>query len=329
MGRLVLGLDIGITSVGYGVIDLDKETFVDYGVRLFKEGTASDNETRRTKRGMRRLKRRKANRIEDMKKFLKEIDLLDDSYVSSNNPYEIRKRGLTEKLSKQELVCAILHITKNRGTCLESNADETQDDMSTKSVLAKNDKELENKYICEIQLERLKTDGKIRGFNNNFKTEDYIKELRQILSQQELDENTINKIVEIVSRRRRYDEGPGSEKSPTPYGCYRIQDNEVIKVNLIDQMRGKCSVFPDELRAPKQSYTAELFNLLNDLNNLTVNNEKLSTEDKQMIIGYVNEKGNIKIKQLLKILNVNEEDISGFRIDKNNKPMLTEFKGWI
>lgn len=328
MGRLVLGLDIGITSVGYGVIDLDKETFVDYGVRLFKEGTASDNETRRTKRGMRRLKRRKANRIEDMKKFLKEIDLLDDSYVSSNNPYEIRKRGLTEKLSKQELVCAILHITKNRGTCLESNADETQDDMSTKSVLAKNDKELENKYICEIQLERLKTDGKIRGFNNNFKTEDYIKELRQILSQQELDENTINKIVEIVSRRRRYDEGPGSEKSPTPYGCYRIQDNEVIKVNLIDQMRGKCSVFPDELRAPKQSYTAELFNLLNDLNNLTVNNEKLSTEDKQMIIGYVNEKGNIKIKQLLKILNVNEEDISGFRIDKNNKPMLTEFKGY-
>lgn len=24
MGRLVLGLDIGITSVGYGVIDIDK-----------------------------------------------------------------------------------------------------------------------------------------------------------------------------------------------------------------------------------------------------------------------------------------------------------------
>ena len=32
MGRLVLGLDIGITSVGYGVIDIDKNEFVDYGV---------------------------------------------------------------------------------------------------------------------------------------------------------------------------------------------------------------------------------------------------------------------------------------------------------
>ena len=48
MGRLVLGLDIGITSVGYGVIDIDRNEFVDYGVRLFKEGTAANNEERRT-----------------------------------------------------------------------------------------------------------------------------------------------------------------------------------------------------------------------------------------------------------------------------------------
>ena len=39
MGRLVLGLDIGITSVGFGIIDLDESEIVDYGVRLFKEGT--------------------------------------------------------------------------------------------------------------------------------------------------------------------------------------------------------------------------------------------------------------------------------------------------
>ena len=49
MSGYVLGLDIGITSVGYGVIDIDNNLFVDYGVRLFKEGTAAENETRRTK----------------------------------------------------------------------------------------------------------------------------------------------------------------------------------------------------------------------------------------------------------------------------------------
>lgn len=44
MKRLVLGLDIGITSVGYGLIDIESGEFVDYGVRLFKEGTAAENE---------------------------------------------------------------------------------------------------------------------------------------------------------------------------------------------------------------------------------------------------------------------------------------------
>lgn len=32
MNSYVLGLDIGITSVGYGVIDLKTNNFVDYGV---------------------------------------------------------------------------------------------------------------------------------------------------------------------------------------------------------------------------------------------------------------------------------------------------------
>lgn len=329
MGRLVLGLDIGVTSVGYGIIDIDEEKIIDYGVRLFKEGTASNNEDRRIKRGARRLKRRKVNRINDMKIFLRKENILDDDhYRSFDNPYAIRKKGLHEKLSKDELVCAILHITKNRGTCLESNVDETQDDESTKSILSKNDKELMNKYICEIQLERLESEGKIRGINNNFKTEDYIKELKQILSHQDLSEEVINNILTIVSRRRRYDQGPGSEKSPTPYGSYRIINNEVVKVNLIDVMRGKCSVYPDELRAPKQSYTAELFNLLNDLNNLTIRNEKITIEDKRKVVEFVNEKGNITIKQLLKLLNAEETDITGFRVDKNNKSILTEFKGY-
>lgn len=328
MGKLVLGLDIGITSVGWGIIDIDNEKFIDYGVRLFKEGTAANNEDRRTKRGARRLKRRKVNRINDMKKMLKSIDLLDDHYVPFDNPYEIRKKGLNEKLSKDELVCAILHITKNRGTCLESNADETQDEESTKNILSKNDNELQNKYICEIQLERLESEGKIRGINNNFKTDDYLKELSKILSNQELSQENIQKILEIVSRRRKYDQGPGSEKSPTPYGSYRVINDEIVKVNLIDMMRGKCSVYPEELRAPKQSYTAELFNFLNDLNNLTINGEKISIEEKQRVVKYVNEYGGITIKKLLKLLNVDEENVSGWRIDKNNKSLLTEFKGY-
>lgn len=328
MSKYVLGLDIGITSVGYGVIDLDTNEFVDYGVRLFKEGTAADNETRRGKRGSRRLKRRKVNRLDDMKKLLTNNDLYDEKY-RNYNPYEARVKGLKEKLTKEELCMAILHITKSRGTTLEALADESKDDEGTKAILSKNAIELnKGKYICEIQLERLVENNKVRGIENNFKTEDYVKELQEILEHQDLSEDLKQDIVNIVQRRRRYDQGPGSEKSPTPYGSYRIVDGQLKRVNLIDVMRGKCSVYPDELRAPKFSYTAELFNLLNDLNNLTIQGEKISTEDKLKVIDYVDKKGNVTLKQFLKLLELNEDDITGFRIDKNNKSLLTEFKGY-
>lgn len=289
MSRYVLGLDIGITSVGYGVIDIDNNLFVDYGVRLFKEGTAAENETRRTKRGSRRLKRRKSNRLNDMKNLLKENDLYFEDY-RNYNPYEIRAKGLKEKLLPEELCTAIMHITKSRGTTLEALADESQDDEGTKATLSKNAKELnDGKYICEVQLDRLNKDHKVRGTENNFKTEDYVKELKEILKHQDLNEELCDQIIE---------------------------------------MRGRCSVYPDEFRAPKQSYTAELFNLLNDLNNLTIKGEKITVEEKEKVVAFVNEKGNITVKQLLKLLDAQEDEVTGFRIDKNEKPLITEFKGY-
>ena len=320
MSGYVLGLDIGITSVGYGVIDIDNNLFVDYGVRLFKEGTAAENETRRTKRGSRRLN--------DMKNLLKENELYFEDY-RNYNPYEVRVKGLKEKLLPEELCTAIMHITKSRGTTLEALADESQDDEGTKATLSKNAKELnDGKYICEVQLDRLNKDHKVRGTENNFKTEDYVKELKEILKHQDLNEELCDQIIEMVSRRRRYDQGPGSEKSPTPYGSYRMVDGVLKHVNLIDEMRGRCSVYPNEFRAPKQSYTAELFNLLNDLNNLTIKGEKITVEEKEKVVAFVNEKGNITVKQLLKLLDAQEDEVTGFRIDKNDKPLITEFKGY-
>ncbi len=327
MGKLVLGLDIGITSVGYGIVDIDENRFVDYGVRLFKEGTAANNEDRRVKRGARRLKRRQKNRINDMKNLLEKEGILNKDYKVLNNPYEIRVKGLSHELSNDELVCALLHITKHRGSSLETSADEVKDDEVMKNVLNNNQKLLsDGKYICQVQLQRLKEEGKVRGFNNNFKTDDYIKEVTQILSCQNISKETSQKIIDIIKRKRAYYEGPGSEKSPTPYG--RWIDFGVEPIDLIEKMRGKCSVCPDQLRAPKNSYSAELFNLLNDLNNLSINHEKITIDQKKDIIEFVKEKGNITIKQLCKILDVDIENISGFRIDKNEKPLLTEFKGF-
>ena len=264
--------------------------------------------------------------------LLKKNGVLCETYTPKNNPYELRVKGLKEKLNNDELTSVILHITKNRGSSLdtvEDNDEAQTESEKAKEVLGHNSSLLkQGAYICEVQLDRLKNDGKVRGHQNNFKTSDYVKELKEILAQQDLSSDLINDIVSIVQRKRAYYEGPGSEKSPTPYGRFNIVDGELIEIDLIEKMRGKCSVYPDEPRASKMSYSADLFNLLNDLNNLTIKDEKITLSQKKEVISVINEKGNITPKQLIKLLNVKEEEISGFRIDSNKKNILTEFKGY-
>lgn len=332
MKRYVLGIDIGITSVGYGIIDIDTGTFIDYGVRLFKEGTAADNETRRNARSRRRLTSRRKTRIADMQNLLKANHMMNEDYAPLSNVYELRCKGLHQKLTEKELTAVILHLTKHRGSVLdtvEDDAKKSNDTKSLKATLQKNEQLVkQGKYICEIQSERLHTENKIKGHCNNFSTKDYVDELTAILKHQDLPDDLSEQIINIVKRRRAYYEGPGSEKSPTPYGRFIEVDGQIQFIDLIEKMRGKCSIYPNELRAPKLSLSAELFNLLNDFNNLTVNEEKLTIDEKTMLLKLVNDQGSITLNQTAKHLNVDESDIKGYRINKKEKAIFTELKGY-
>lgn len=330
--KLVLGLDIGITSVGWGIVNIENGEIIDSGVRLFAEGNSGLNATRRELRCSRRLIRRRQHRIYRVRELLLKNEIISEDFEPLDDPYEIRFKGLNNKLTNEELATAILHISKRRGiTGIISVDDSTSEEgLSTKRILSENNKLLSNKYICEVQLERLK-EGKIRGENNRFDCEDYIKELKKIFSNQELSMNLQEKIINIIKSKREYYDGPGSEESPTPYGQFYLENGKLIHVDMIEKMRGHCTIYPDELRAPKMSYTADLFNFLNDLNNITINGEHISREEKEEIITqYINKKGNITIKQLEKFLGVSSDEMEGFRISdiESKTKLLTEFKGY-
>lgn len=372
MGK-ILGLDIGITSIGWGIVDAETNEIVDCGVRLFEEGSADNNLKRRSYRGNRRIIRRRKQRIQDMKNLLAHHNILTNDFKLLDNPYHLRQKGLTQKLTKNELTTVLLHFAKRRGSSLEIVEDDNiKNEESTKFALGINNEKLKDlKYVVNVQLKRFDAESKIRGNKNVFKTNDYITELKAILDNQDLEQSLKNEIIYIVERRRHFSHGPGSITSPSPYGRFRnlegdnynkaynflkenysdqdlqsrIQfsyDNKMYvyfpngkivnqePLNLIELMRGKCSIYPDELRAPKNSITAELFNLLNDLNNLKFTNRehKITKEEKLKIINFIREKCSITLKQLLNILNVDEVDVTGFRIDKNNKPIITEFNGY-
>lgn len=335
MAKLVLGLDMGITSVGWGIIDKDSGEIVDKGVRIFKEGTAEDNAKRRDKRSSRRLKRRKQQRIIELKRLLKKEGILQDNYTPLNNVYELRCKGLKEKLTNQELVSVIINIAKKRGISYEIVEDDEakeKENGKAKDTITKNESELRKKHlmICEQQYEKLKNEGKIRGTNNVYKSDSYKKELETILAVQELPENVSKKIIEIVFRKRDFADGPGSYDSPTIYGRFIPKENGEIEeiASLIDKMRGKCSIYPNELRAPKMSFTADLFNFLNDLNNLTIDGEEVLPEQKKRIVDeHILPNGKITPDKLCKYFRVEEVKINGFRRN-GEKPVITEFKGY-
>lgn len=331
----ILGLDIGVGSVGYGLIDKN-QNIIDAGVRLFPEADVNNNDGRREKRGARRLNRRKQHRISRVKNLLiKNEIMIESNQPISTNPYEIRVKGLTERLTNDELAIALIHIAKRRGIHnVEATLDEQQEsknELSTKEQIQKNEKLLRNKFICELQLERATTNqenlipGKIRGYQNRFKTSDYIKEVQQILNTQmkynnKITQEFIDEYTELIRKRREYFEGPGEGSE---YGWGGDQQK------WYEQLMGRCSYFPDELRAVKASYSAQLFNALNDLNNLVImreENTKLSKEEKKRLIDKVFKvRKKPTLNQIAKEIGVNQVDIKGYRINPKGDPIFTPF----
>src|SRR5699024_6043503 len=92
----------------------------------------------------------------------------------------------------------------------------------------------------------------------------------------------------LIYRKRPYYHGPGNEFNNSPYGRWEnFQKDGVPADNIFEKLIGKDLI--GELRASSASLTAQKYNLLNDLNNLTLNreNSKLTTEEKQTVLSYL------------------------------------------
>ncbi len=353
MSDLVLGLDIGIGSVGVGILNKVTGEIIHKNSRIFPAAQAENNVVRRTNRQGRRLTRRKKHRRVRLNHLFEESGLITDfTKVSINlNPYQIRVKGLIDELSNEELFIALKNMVKHRGI---SYLDDASDDGNSSvgdyaQIVKENSKQLETKTPGQIQLERYQKYGQLRGdftveedgkkhrLINVFPTSAYRAEALRILQTQQefnpqITDEFINRYLEILTGKRKYYHGPGNEKSRTDYGRYRTSGETLD--NIFGILIGKCTFYPEEFRAAKASYTAQEFNLLNDLNNLTVPTEtkKLSEEQKNQIINYVkNEKamGPAKLfKYIAKLLSCDVADIKGYRIDKSDKAEIHTFEAY-
>lgn len=151
--RYVLGLDIGIASVGWAVLLLDGEDnvcgIVRAGVHTFDEVTVGKEKitataNRRGYRSGRRLVRRKAHRIQRVKSLLQEMNIVSkkdmDEYYSGavEDVYFLRWAAIQDEpvyiLNNRELAQLLIYFAKHRG--YKSTAVHEQEDEDDKKVLS-------------------------------------------------------------------------------------------------------------------------------------------------------------------------------------------------
>ncbi len=345
-----VGLDIGIASVGIAVVDSETGNILEAASDLFECAEASKNVERREFRQARRLKRRQHTRLEDFKKLWVGMGFTIPENINIY-PIELKVRALRGEITIDELYVVLYSSLKHRGISYLDDFEGTVEGGSEyQKGIQINQQELETKYPCEIQLERIKKYGAYRGnitveengekavLSNVYTFSAYEKEIAAILDSQkkyhsELTDDFTEKYQKIFGRKRKYYEGPGSEKSRTDYGIYTTKidkstGNYIKEDNIFEKLIGKCSVFPEEMRAAAASYSAQEFNLLNDLNNLTIGGRKLEEEEKHQIVETVKNSQRVNVEKIIcTVSGENAETIEGARI-KDDKHIYHSFEAY-
>ena len=202
----ILGLDIGISSVGWGLLELDENNnpykIIDVGSRIFTPGEVektgdSRAKERREKRGARRVSRRREFRLDRVKNLLyengylkgninsnivseknEELSIIFDNMINNyykskdTNPYKLKVEALDRKLTNDELSIVLVHYAKKRG--YKSNREEASDKDSGKvlSAIKENEKIMnENNYrtISEMYIKDEKFKNKIKNRPGDYK----------------------------------------------------------------------------------------------------------------------------------------------------------------
>ncbi len=320
-----IGLDIGVSSVGWAAVALDESEhpcgILDMGSRIFPSAEHPKNGAslalpRREARGARRRLRRHKHRNERIRNLLLSQGILTEAELTHlydgvlSDIYALRVRALDEEVSAQEFARILIHISQRRG--FRSNR---------KSGVSKEDGELLS--AVNENLERIKENGyrtvaelflkdEIYRENKRNKGGKYIStvsrdmvadEVRAIFKSQRgfgssfASEEIEAAYLEILLSQRSFDEGPGGE---SPYGG-----------NQIENMVGKCTLEPEEMRAAKATYSFEYFNLLERINHirLVTNTASipLTAEQRAAIVSLAHKSANLTYAKLRKELGISEE----------------------
>ncbi|MGI5970781.1 MAG: type II CRISPR RNA-guided endonuclease Cas9 [Oscillospiraceae bacterium] len=353
--RYAIGLDVGITSVGYAIVELNEKDLPykiqRLGSRIFKSAENPEDGSslalpRREARSMRRRIRRRRHRKERVRNLIVTSGLLTSEqlnglYIGKGQPdiYRLRTEALDRVLSREELARVLIHLSQRRG--FKSNArGEKSDDGKLKAAISENAaKMLENGYrtVGEMLFKDIRFAEHKRNKSDylNTVTRDMVEdEVRLIFArQQELGNKVaspeiMEAFLSILLSQRSFFEGPGK---PSPYA---------FDESLIAERIGFCQFEKEERRAPKAAYSFEYFRLLQTLNNLHLIERdgqaiSLSQEQRNAVIELAHKHEKVTFGQIRKKLKISEESTfnlaryrSGESRERSEKGVFTQMPAY-
>lgn len=284
-----LGLDIGTTSIGWAVIDLDNERIHDLGVRIFEGAEHPKNgdplaKPRRDARGTRRRLKRRRQRLNHLKQFFINYNILTKQQVEAIldpaseynklDTYDLRDKATHDALSSVELFKVLYQISKRRG--FKSNrkvveeSDKQGEGGAVTQALKANELFLKTKGYKTVGVALNQDDTyKVRKRNSNgtytnsFARADFIHELEMIVEQQK--QYALKDVSDQALQELIY--GIDSDGATTNQSAIMYQ-RPFMTEELIKKMVGQCTFEDNEKRAPRASYSFELFRLASDLSHL-------------------------------------------------------------
>lgn len=315
-----IGLDIGITSVGWATVALDQEDqpfgIIGMGARIFdaaeqpKTG-ASLAAPRREARSMRRRLRRHAHRNERIRRLIVQSGMLTEDALARlfegqlSDVYELRVKALSQPVSNAELARILIHISQRRGFKSNRKGDASGEDGELLTAVNANKARMKEKGYRTVA-EMLLKDEAYREHRRN-KGGKYIAtvsrdmvadEVRNIfdaqrkLGSQAAKESLEAEYLEILLSQRSFDEGPGGN---SPYAGSQIE-----------RMIGKCTFEREEPRAAKASYSFEYFSLLEAINHIRLirsgSGESLSAEQRERIVALAHKTPDLNYAKIRKEL---------------------------
>lgn len=347
MVRYTLGLDIGITSVGWCVIDESdgNPRIANLGVRLFPVAeNAQDGSSlalpRRLARGSRRRLSRRGERLKDIRQLLvnqglvRSLEALEDLFEHSppSTPYELRADGLDRLLSPDEWCRVLLHIAKRRGfkSSRKSDATGTSDKAKTEGIL------LQSVSANKERLERYRTAGEMMCKDPDFKAHkrnkdgDYSSTVARSM--------LLDEIKQLFEAQRNKGSQYASAKLEEEYTDLFARQLPVASGDDIIKKIGNCTLLPEFKRAPAMGWTGEYFKLLSRVLTLRLIGESkeraLDAEERDKITQLAL-KNKVTYAQVRKTLEIDENlRFKGLRysmkesVENSEKATFVDLKGY-